>query len=163
MTRSASLMLAAMVLMVAFSAQGEAPSGDAKSGAVLFRACVGCHSFVPDRNMTGPSLAGIWGRKAGTLQSFERYSPALKATTVVWDAAALDQWLKAPAEFIPHSRMPFRGISDAAARADLIAFLKEAGAGNSPGAASDQGSGMGSMTAETTSQFQDLKKLGPDQ
>jgi cytochrome c len=58
--------------------------------------------------------------------------------------------------------MPFRGITDAAARADLIAFLKEAGAGNSSGAASDQGSGMGSMMAEMDSQFQDLKKLGPE-
>src|SRR5882724_7599959 len=112
MTRAASWMLAAVVLMVAISARAQTPSGDAANGAQLFRACVGCHSLVPDRNMTGPSLAGVWGRKAGTLQSFERYSPALKASTVVWDAASLDQWLEAPARFIPHSRMTFRGISD---------------------------------------------------
>src|SRR5713226_2307270 len=162
MTRSASLMLAAAVLMNAISARSQTPSGDAASGAQLYRACAGCHSLVSDRNMTGPSLAGIWGRKAGTLQSFERYSPALKASVVVWDAATLDQWLKAPAELIPHSRMPFAGIADATARADLIAFLREAGGGSSSGAASGQGSGMGSMMAETASQFEDLKKLGPE-
>ena len=91
MTRSAALMLAAMVLMAAIGARGETPSGDAKNGAELFRNCAGCHSLVADRNMTGPSLAGVWGRKAGALQSFERYSPALRASTVVWDAASLDQ------------------------------------------------------------------------
>src|SRR6266436_3660966 len=100
MTRSASLMLVAMILTTAIGARGQTPSGDAESGAQLYRACAGCHSLVPDRNMTGPSLSGVWGRKAGTLQSFERYSPALKASVVVWDAAALDQWLKAPAELI---------------------------------------------------------------
>ena len=162
MTRSASLILAAMILTTAISARGQTPSGDAANGAQLFRACAGCHSLVPDRNMTGPSLAGFWGRKAGTLQSFERYSPALKASVVVWEAASLDRWLKAPAEFIPHNRMPFAGIADAAARADLIAFLRDAGGGSSSGAASGQGSGMGSMMAEAASPFEDLKKLGPD-
>ena len=52
-------------------------AGDAEKGAAVFRACAACHSLKPDRNMTGPSLAGFWERKAGALASFERYSPAL--------------------------------------------------------------------------------------
>ena len=74
--------------------------------------------------MTGPSLAGIWGRKAGSLESFERYSPALKESGVVWNESTLEAWLKNPAAFIPNNRMTFPGIKDDKVRADLIAYLK---------------------------------------
>lgn len=137
------------------------PSGDAKQGAELYRACAACHSLVPDRNMTGPSLAAIWGRKAGSLKSFERYSPALKASNVVWDETTLDEWLTSPSRFIPNSHMTFSGISSARERADLIAFLKEAGSGEIR-AAGGQGRGMGGMMGGMAPQFQDLKKLAPD-
>ena len=64
-------------------------------GATTFaRACAACHSLQPNRNMTGPSLAGVWGRKAGTLETFDRYSLALKSANVTWDAGSLDQWIK---------------------------------------------------------------------
>jgi cytochrome c len=154
-----SLTIAATVLMVTFSARADVPNGDAKRGAQLYRTCAACHSLVPDRNMTGPSLAGIWGRKAASLESFERYSPALKASTVVWEAETIDQWIEAPARMIPHNRMTFAGIPDAQARADLIAFLRSATAQEAqPGPRAPSG-GMGGGTAP---QFEDLKKLGAD-
>jgi cytochrome c len=74
--------------------------------------------------MTGPSLAGIWGRKAGSLASFHRYSPALKGADVTWTAETLDPWLRDPARYIPGNRMTFPGVKDAQARADLIAYLR---------------------------------------
>lgn len=148
MRRFGSLVLASVVVMTG-GARADPPAADAKRGAQLFRACIACHSLAADRNMTGPSLAGFWGRKAGGLQSFERYSPALKGSGVVWDEKSLDEWLKSPDRFIPNSRMTFAGISDAKQRADLIAFLKEASARPAPAAAAGPG-------------FQDLKKLGPD-
>src|SRR5260370_37045424 len=116
-------------------AGGKTPPGDPKGGAELFRAWAACHSLAPDRNMTGPSLAGIWGRKAGSLESFERYSPALKASNAVWDENTLDEWLKSPPRLIPDNRMIFAGISDTRQRADLHAFLKGASAGQLPAAA----------------------------
>ncbi len=149
MPRFASLTLATMVAMANVGASADTPAPDAKRGAQLFRTCIACHSLAPDRNMTGPSLAGFWGRKAGDLKSFERYSPALKGSGVVWDEKSLDEWLKSPAHFIPNSRMTFAGISDAKQRTDLIAFLKEASVGQTPAFAAGPG-------------FQDLKKLGPD-
>ncbi len=149
MSRLALLALAATVATAGIGARAEVLSGDAKRGAQLFRACIACHSLAPERNMTGPSLAGFWGRKAGDLKSFERYSPALKGSGVVWDEKSLDGWLKAPARFIPNSRMTFAGISEAKQRTDLIAFLKEASVGQTPAFAAGSG-------------FQDLKKLGPD-
>src|SRR5712692_9728839 len=100
-------------------------AGDAAKGAALFRACGACHSLQPDRNMTGPSLGGFWERKAGSLKSFERYSPALKSSDVVWDEKSLDPWLKSPSGFIPRNRMIFPGIPDSRQRADVIAFLKQ--------------------------------------
>lgn len=90
-----------------------------------FRACMPCHSLEPDHNMTGPSLSGLWGRRAGSLQSFERYSDALKSSGIIWDDRSLDAWLTDPDRMVPGNDMPFDGIKDGHARADLLAFLKE--------------------------------------
>jgi cytochrome c len=106
--------------------------GDAARGERNLRACAPCHSLEPDRNMTGPSLAGLWGRKAGSLPSFERYSDALKSSGIIWDDRSLDGWLTDPDGMAPDNEMPFNGIKDARDRADLLAFLKEA---TKPGAA----------------------------
>lgn len=134
----------ASVLPVCASADGSV-----ERGAALFRACAACHSLRPDRNLTGPSLAGIWGRKAGSLHSFERYSPALKSSDTAWDEKSLDAWLKSPQSLIPNNRMTFPGIPEAGRRADLIAFLKTASAGGTARAVKEVG-------------FQDLKTLGAD-
>src|SRR5438046_9585061 len=74
-----------------------AQNGDASRGQQDFRACAPCHSLEPDRNMTGPSLANLWGRKAGSLASFERYSDALKSSGMVWDDRSPDGRLTGPA------------------------------------------------------------------
>lgn len=154
-----SAVLATIVLAGSPVDHAEAPSGDATRGAKLYRACAACHSLEPDRNMTGPSLAGMWGRKAGSLPSFERYSPALKASSVVWDAETLYLWIEAPARLIPRNRMTFAGIPDAQARADLIAFLQSASTQQAATGPRVPGGGMAGMTP----QFEDLKKLGPAQ
>jgi cytochrome c len=76
--------------------------------------------------MTGPSLANLWGHKAGSLPSFDRYSDALKSSGIIWDDRALDGWLTDPQRMVPDNEMPFEGINDALVRADLLAFLKDA-------------------------------------
>jgi cytochrome c len=124
-----------------------AESGDASRGQQDFRACAPCHSLEPDRNMTGPSLAGLWGRQAGSLPSFDRYSDALKSSGIIWDNRALDGWLTDPQRMVPDNDMPFEGIKDARVRADLLAFLKDA---TKPGAAPEgtaqaKMKGMGGM------------------
>ena len=149
MTRVLPLMLTLLIAASAASAEGQIPAG-AEQGMKLFGACAACHSLVPDRNMTGPSLAGIWGRKAGSLDSFDRYSPALKSSAVVWDGKTLDAWLTSPAAFIPGNRMNFPGMPNASQRAGVIAFLKGASAGE-----------LRLPAAMTRPPFKDLKKLGP--
>ena len=117
--------IAALVTFASLS-PALAESGDVSLGRQDFRACAPCHSLEPDQNMTGPSLASLWGRKAGGLPSFERYSDALKSSGIIWDDRALDGWLTDPQRMVPDNDMPFEGIKDARARADLLAFLKDA-------------------------------------
>jgi cytochrome c len=155
-----AMLLLSAALLPALTGPASA-AGDAEKGAAPFRACIACHSLKPDRNMTGPSLAGVWGRKAGSLASFERYSPALKSSNVVWDETSLDVWLKSPAGFIPHNRMVFPGIPDVRQRADLIAFLKQASAGQ--GSAAAVGKSSREAVNAASGGFEDLQKLGPDQ
>jgi cytochrome c len=143
MSRYGTIALATLALLSPALAQ----QGDASRGQQDFRACAPCHSLEPDRNMTGPSLANLWGRKAGGLASFERYSDALKSSGIIWDDRALDGWLTDPQAMVPDNDMPFEGIKDARVRAGLLAFLKEA---TKPGAAqqtAQQGGmkGMGGM------------------
>jgi cytochrome c len=136
------------------AATGAEP-GDAAQGARLFgRACGACHSRAPGEHRTGPSLAGVVGRRAGTAEGFRRYSPALKASGIVWDAATLDPWIADPQVLIPGNRMAFRGLPDAQARADLIAYLAQA-APESTEAAPGGMMGMGGTPP-------DLKTLGPE-
>src|SRR6516165_9429787 len=112
MRSQAKLVLAAIVLASPALAQ----QGDASRGERDFRVCAPCHSLEPDRNMTGPSLAGLWGRKAGSLPSFDRYSDALKTSGIIWDDRSLDAWLTDPDRMVPDNAMPFNGINDARVR-----------------------------------------------
>jgi cytochrome c len=98
-------------------------AGDPVKGASAFIVCVTCHALEPGHNMTGPSLAGIFGRKAASNASFMRYSDALKASNLTWDASTLDAWLANPREVVPGSRMNFI-VADAKTRADVIAYLE---------------------------------------
>lgn len=134
-----------LALSLALSSLAFAEGGDAVRGQRNFRACAPCHSLEADRNMTGPSLAGLWGRKAGSLQSFERYSGALKSSGIIWDDRSLDGWLTDPDVMVPDNEMPFNGIKDARDRADLLAFLKEATRPGAPPPQMAQQGGMGGM------------------
>ena len=123
MRKMIALFAALCVVVLTRSALAQ---GDLESGARVFRACVACHSLVPGHHLTGPSLAGIWGRKAGTVEGFTRYSSALRSAGVAWTAETLDPWLKEPGKFIPKNRMTFPGLANDRLRADIIAFLRQA-------------------------------------
>ena len=113
------------------------PDGGPAAGAKAFEVCAQCHSLRPAVNKTGPSLAGVIGRKAGSLQSFPRYSAALTDFGVTWNEQTLDTWLADPAGFIPHNLMTFPGVSDAKTRADIIALMRLAGPDGPTGAATN--------------------------
>ncbi len=113
---------------LAFGAPARA-EGDPARGAQAARTCMACHSFAPSRHLTGPSLAGVLGRKAGTADGFARYSDALKQSGLVWDKRNLDAWLENPAALVPGNAMTFPGIADARTRADLVAYIEAVSTG----------------------------------
>jgi cytochrome c len=148
------------IAVIASLSPALAADGNAARGQRAFGACATCHSLQPDQNMTGPSLAGLWNRKAGSVASFSRYSPALKSANIVWNDQTLDDWITDPQHLVPGNQMTFPGVKDARQRADLLAFLKEAtqprAAGAQQGAATG---GMGGMMGG--GQVSNLKNLDP--
>lgn len=105
----------------AASTPSAAASGPAAPAA--FGQCAACHAVVPGKQGIGPSLAGIYGTKAGEVAGYT-FSPALKASGLTWDDATLDKWLAAPMQMVPGTKMTYAGQSDPAKRAELIAYLK---------------------------------------
>ena len=94
---------------------------DATPGKALFeRRCTGCHTL--DQNRVGPRLAGVYGRKSGTVPDFP-YSAELRRAGIVWDNRSLDAWLTDPDTLVPGNNMSFH-VAKADERRDLIAFLK---------------------------------------
>jgi cytochrome c len=124
MTCQSSAAKAALVLLLAIPVT-VAAAGDPGRGARAFSQCMACHSVEPERHLTGPSLSHVWGKKAASVESFMRYSDALKRSGLVWDEQTLDKWLTNPQAFVPGTSMTFPGVKDPAVRADLIAYLQE--------------------------------------
>jgi cytochrome c len=122
--------------------QTVAAAGDPERGAQVFRSCAACHTLERGAHRTGPSLAGVHGRQAGTAEGFNRYSDALRSADLVWREDTLNNFLADPQAFLPGNRMTFSGLADAQARADVIAYLQTATAGGAQGQAGEQGDVM---------------------
>lgn len=106
------------LLAVAFAAT--ATPALATDGAALYaQRCSRCHAM--DRNGTGPSHAGLVGRKAGKQPGYA-YSPALAAADFSWTPDALDRWLTNPQAVVPGAKMYFR-VANPAEREAIIAWL----------------------------------------
>ena len=100
-------------------------AADANRGEQLFVECASCHTLEKGVHNVGPSLAGLFQRKAGAFDDF-RYSPAMKRANITWTAEELDKFIADPQTVVPANRMPYAGMTDAADRADLIAYLQKA-------------------------------------
>jgi cytochrome c2 len=120
--RANALIATAMLLAIASPALAE---GDAARGEKRFEECAACHKLAAGANDVGPSLFGVLERKAADLSDF-RYSPALRRSGIVWTPQTLDAFLADPQKLVPANRMPYAGMTDAADRADLIAYLQKA-------------------------------------
>jgi cytochrome c len=97
-------------------------SGDAARGQMVFqKRCTGCHAL--EGNREGPPLAGVFGRKAGSVGGFS-YSAGLKASGITWDEATLEKWLNDPDMVVADNKMDFH-LPKAQERADIIAYFKQ--------------------------------------
>jgi cytochrome c len=117
-----TLALLAATLLVIGNARAD---GDPARGELRFQECAACHKLDAGSNGVGPSLHGIFERKAGELADF-RYSPALKRSGITWSPQALEAYLTDPQALVPGNRMPYAGMADPQGRADLIAYLAKA-------------------------------------
>jgi cytochrome c len=111
-----------MTLLLAGAARAD---GDAARGEARFQDCAACHRLEAGANNVGPSLHGIFSRKAGELTDF-RYSPAIKRSRIIWTPETLDKFISDPQAMVPANRMPYAGMPSADDRADLIAYLSKA-------------------------------------
>jgi cytochrome c len=123
---------AALALLAAAPVPAQQSENSDDGGRRSFRACAACHTLAPGRHMTGPSLAGVLGRKAGRVQDFPRYSPAMRAADLVWDAATLDKFIADPQSVVRGTSMIFPGLEDANERAAIIGYLRAAGQSSPP-------------------------------
>jgi cytochrome c len=121
MNRSYLLALAFVVgpLMAAAPARADEAAGE----AVFKKYCQVCHTTQAGSNKIGPSLAGIVGRKAGSVPGFN-YTDANKNSGVTWDEKTLDTYLVDPKKFIPGTKMLFAGVKNDADRKALIEYLE---------------------------------------
>ena len=99
------------------------PAVAAASPPQVFNQCTACHSTERGENKIGPSLAGVFGRRAGTLAGFE-YSQAMKDAGLTWNQANLDRYLENPRGVVPGTTMAYNGVKDAAQRQAVINYLK---------------------------------------
>lgn len=115
-----------VVSAIAVTSSARANDGNVAAGSELFASrCMACHGLNPTRK-PGPPLAGVFGRRAGSVPTYH-YSAALKGASVTWNQATLDRWLRGPPTFIPGVNMQAR-VDREQDRQNLIAYLRSLGA-----------------------------------
>ena len=119
MSRISLLTIAALI-----ASAHAAGAADAGKGEKLFVECASCHSIERGVEGVGPSLFGLFQRKAGDVADY-RYSPALKRSGIAWSPQTLDTYIADPQKSVPGNRMPYSGLPNAQDRADLIAYLQK--------------------------------------
>lgn len=116
-------LFAGLVLLIVWEpASLQSRADDRPDGKALFeKRCGGCHAL--DRDKEGPRLGGVYGRTAGTIDSFQ-YSAALKNSGIAWTEDTLERWLTDPEKLVPDNDMSFR-VESPGERQAIIGYLKQ--------------------------------------
>lgn len=121
--------LGAILVAVTATAPASAmtPAGEEamhKAGKVMFEhRCRSCHADDPAAKSYGPSLIGVFGRKAGSVPGFA-YSDAMKASGITWNEPDLRKWIANNTEVLPGTRMKHMNVTDKMEQDFLIDYLK---------------------------------------
>ncbi|QDO99179.1 cytochrome c family protein [Ferrovibrio terrae] len=113
------------LLALSFTLGSAQAAGNPEEGRKAFAKCRACHQLDAGKHAVGPSLKGVFGRKAGTTEGF-KYSDAMKNSGITWSDDTIAQYLADPKSFIKGNKMVFPGIKRETEIADLIAYLKDA-------------------------------------
>lgn len=88
--------------------------------------CLACHSVNEgEAHKIGPNLHGVFGADIASKDGFD-YTEAMRqhgAEDGAWNIAHLDEYLRAPMEVVPGTKMAFAGVKDDEQRAAIIAWL----------------------------------------
>ena len=102
-----------------------ATAQDAAAGEKAFAQCRACHQVGPTaRNLVGPKLNGLFGRKSGTVEGYN-YSDPNKNSGITWDETVFAEYIKNPRAKIPGTKMIYAGLKDEQRIKDLTAYLKQ--------------------------------------
>ena len=100
-------------------------AGDAAAGEKVFNQCKACHDVEKGVNKVGPTLKGVVGRKAASVEGY-KYSAAMTKKGeegLVWDEATLTAYLPNPKAYVPGTKMAFGGLKKPDDVANVIAYL----------------------------------------
>lgn len=126
-TRVRSFTSACIALAFAFMLAAPTAAQEPDKGERVFKKCQACHALAPGEHTDkGPSLHGIFGRKAGTAEGYATYSEAMKASSVVWSEETLDAFLADAQGVVPGNTMNFSALRKPEDRAAVIAYLRQA-------------------------------------
>jgi cytochrome c2 len=117
---------AALCILASSALSGSHSAGDAAEGEKVFKKCKACHVVEEGKNKTGPSLYGVVGRAAGSIEGY-KYSKAMAGSGLVWDAETLDAYLTNPKKYVNGTKMAFAGLKKEKDRANVIAYLATTG------------------------------------
>ena len=136
--RVISLSIAAML---ALGSHGALAEGDAEKGKRVYNKCKACHSLEPGKRKVGPSLHGIVGRKAGTVEGYKysKINSVAGEEGLVWDEASIVAYLPDPNAFLKkyltdsgkadlakgRTKMTFKLKNEQQAK-DVVAYIKSA-------------------------------------
>lgn len=122
LTTRAAVLAALLAAPFAASTPARAVDGDPAAGKTAFNKCAACHAVVPGQNKVGPTMHGVFGRKAASVQGFS-YSPAMQKHDVVWNEEELDKYLADPRGVVQGTKMVFPGLKNETERHNVIAYL----------------------------------------
>ena len=91
------------------------------------RKCSICHTLTEgSARKAGPSLYGLYGRRAGTVQDYT-YSETLNSSEIIWSPETINALFdEGPDHYIPGTKMPMQRITQQSDRDDLIDYLRAA-------------------------------------
>jgi len=128
MSRAAGFILSLCLAVLCSRAEAD-DFGDPERGQKIYAQCQMCHQVGKGAtHRVGPHLNGLFGRKAGGMEDYRRYSPGLVragADGMVWTFETLDVYIEDPRSLVSGTRMNFGGIATTQDRYDLLAYLRE--------------------------------------
>ena len=98
-----------------------------KEGEKVFKKCKAYHRIGLDaKNGTGPHLNNIFGRVAGELRDYKKYSKNIKKLGqegLIWNNETLISFLENPKKYIKGTKMNFKGIKKSDELDALVEYL----------------------------------------